>query len=391
MSTVSTRNHSSGDTFTLMNVEEELLLNKGNAHYQKMHGSLQAELETTVRDISDLESELDAGLQVKEDSQDEQPARAETTKQSSQLKAFARKNFTSVIDLARFQTKKLVGCIFLFFGVFLIPAVDTVMFFNQFKASFEDEFGALSTGGALLALLFSVQALGSLLAVKFFANTPKRRAALATLAFVGAILFTFGAALEQADLKVRQDAIYSANDLGFSWGDQSAVSENEPAIIPLPVSSYLLALSFVVMPLVGTLMISSGWSAFQCGFVGLAMTRAYRNNYRLLKAAIDKRNTLALRIKDIQARQDDIIKAPLQMKLAEIVRLERETKRAMRNARQGGLGHITGVQSPHDISVRYADIDAAERDVDRTLEKYGNGYCHSQFNNWRDRQGTATR
>jgi len=362
MSSVSTGNHSSGDTFTLMNVEEELLLNKGNAHYQKMHGSLQAELETTVRDISDLESELDAGLQVKEDSQDEQPARAETTKQSTQLKAFARKNFTSVIDLARFQTKKLVGCIFLFFGVFLIPAVDTVMFFNQFKASFEDEFGALSTGGAFLALLFSVQALGSLLAVKFFANTPKRRAALATLAFVGAILFTLGAALEQADLKVRQDAIYSANDLGFSWGDQSAVSENEPAIIPLPVSSYLLALSFVVMPLVGALMISSGWSAFQSGFVGLAMTRAYRNNYRLLKAAIDKRNTLALRIKDIQARQDDIIKAPLQIKLAEIVRLERETKRAMRNARQGGLGHITGVQSPHDISVRYADIDAAERD-----------------------------
>lgn len=306
-------------------------------------------------------------------------------------KQLARKYRKSLLDTITAKFAVCLGLILLGIGGVAIPAVDWSLFYDLYKSDFESDFGELTVANARLVAVFSAQALMTLLAVKFFANTPERRSKLAAAAFAGGMLFAVGAALERADNIIQENAEYSETDIGFSWGAPESTEETAttPAQEPYHISAYLLSLGFVVLPMIAALAISAGWSSFTGGKVQLTMARDFRKTYRKLGFATDRLSALEDQIESLVAQEDAQIRKPLDERITALVEARREDKNAMRTIRQKGMQDVLKPKAAHDPSQRYTDIDGIEADADAVIQKFGNGYCEDMFTRWSGRKPAA--
>lgn len=363
------------------------LLNRGKADHRKQVNGLRQQFDVVSSEVTRLTTQLlEAALR---NDTDKRRADADDLSPAEIESAIAKKHWQTLVNILTAQFALFAGFFLLSVGAVVIPVVDAAVFYNLFKSGFQDMFGSLSSTDKWLAVLSSLQAVATILAFKLYAQTQRRRSILAVVAFSLGILFAVGAALEHAEATIAANAVYSAADIGFAWGQPEESVSAAPASTHSTISAYLLSLGFLILPIVGALMLSAGWESFKSGATELKTERGFRVDFRERQQKMATQTALSYGLQGMVEDEQRIVQAPLNDKIASDLKKVRANKQVAQDSRQSGMSKAVPPRSPYDPSVRYTDIDKVEAEADAALEKFGNGYCEDMYTRWATRRTAA--
>lgn len=255
----------------------------------------------------------------------------------------------------------------------IMLGIEYSMFFEVFKSWFENGFGELNEGGQFRANLYSLQAVVVVLAVKLWAVSAKRIQLLTGVAFVAAIAFVIGAVLKHANTQFLREAAHSGG--GISWDTLPTDLTAATALFGAELTAPLLALGFLIVPIVSAVLIGWSWAQIKDALEGLAKARMFRRSYAADKKAQRARTKAGRELADHEAQQDIIVTAPLNELVNEYLDNARHKTR-----------HIDELRKRGGTTADLAEADAAAR---KTLDKLGNGFVKDAFAKWQaDQRGS---
>lgn len=330
-------------------------------------------------DVTFAEDELDAAL---EDENEQLGTISTYDNPTHKYKVYGQAYLKSLMESVSKFWLTLLAILMLAIGGLVIPAIDAAMFYNLFSADFENQFGELSNSQAWLVILFSLQALATFVAAKFFVTTPERRAKLAIVVFALGILFAVGASLEQAHDKMISHQLANSEAV-ISW-DNSAPSQTQSEISwSAYISSYLLSLGFIALPLLGALLLSLGWDTFITSRLGLKKAKHFRQIYKAWKQAVKKRNEAEVELILLIEYRETIIRKPLDNKISSIIRGQRGQVGAAHSVVQSRLYGLIGLPNPNDPINRIKNADGVAETANKQIAEYGGDYSDRMIDKWK--------
>lgn len=283
----------------------------------------------------------------------------------------------------------VAGSALLIGGGLIAPGVELSLFIGMFRSGFENTFGEISSTGLFLTGLVAMQAVFGIFAVKFCMGDGRRTALMSGIAFIIAILLMVGAVLERAHTLNAQKLAETSTDDGLTWSPLDQAAEAIPQTLSLDayLSSYLLSLGFILVPIVAALMFSAGWKAFSEGLTQRRAAQDYLSNHRKLRTAAKSMAASESGLRRHLESEQDIVVAPLNDLIAPVLRDAKTMQKTIDKARQSGLADFVLPTIPDDPRAKMTDLAKASTDVKAILDKYGNGFANDAYDKFNGRLG----
>ncbi|MEO0384165.1 MAG: hypothetical protein AAF234_11505 [Pseudomonadota bacterium] len=348
-------------------------LHSGQATYSERYAALSNAQEEASFHAEAASEELVALLDAPVDGQT--PEAQERNVNAALAKMYAWANLAP----GALSLQLMLGFLGLLIAGPIMLGIEFSMFFEAFKGLFQNEFGELTAAAQSRAIQFSLQAVIVVLAIKIWAVKAKRIEFLTIVAFLGAIGFVIGAMLKHANTLAASDATYAGG--GFSWDAlPSDVAIASTALFGTALTAPLLALGFLVVPIVSAVLVGWSWSQIKGALEGLAKARMFRRSYAADKKAQQASAKADRALANLETQEDDIVTAPLNELTNEHhanarhekSRIKKQRRRARTNGRAGN-----SESSMDDVA-----LTKAESAADETLKHLGNGFVKNQHAAW---------
>jgi len=380
--------HYSSQASGLTDHEAGSLLREEKQNYENKFAELESAYRNAQSDVAFYEDELDAAL---DEHSEVHPITTTQTYESPahKYKIYARTALKSVVVTIKGFWGTIVGILMIVLGAVVVPAIDAAMFYNLFAQDFENEFGEITSTQAWLVILFSLQALATFLAAKFFVTSTERRAKLAIVVFVLGILFAVGASLERANDRIAEHQ--ASNESVITWDAPVSGGEAQEIGISETISAYLLSLGFIALPLLGALLLSQGWETLIESRTGVKTAKRFRLAYKDWKQAVKKRDDLEAQLRVHAENRDAIIRAPLDGRINGVISGQRGYKTAADRLKRNQLHNVVDPLDPDDPTARIRNVDGMAQEADDLITRYGDNFADETIDKWRRDGGPSHR
>lgn len=371
--------HYSSQVSGLTDHEAGSLLREEKQKYEEKFAKLEASYRNAQTDVAFYEDELDAAL---DEHSEVHPVTTTQTYESPahKYKIYARTSLKSFVETIKGWWGTLVGILMIALGAVVVPAIDAAMFYNLFAQDFENEFGEITNTQAWLVILFSLQALATFLAAKFFVTTPQRREKLAVIVFALGILFAVGASLERANDRIAEHQ--TGAESVITWDAPANSSQNEEIGISHTISAYLLSLGFIALPLLGALLLSQGWETLIKARTAVKTAKRFRLAYKEWKQAVKTRDDLEAQLRVHAENREAIIRAPLDGRVNGVISGQRGYKVAADRLKRNQLHNVVDPLDHDDPTARIHNVDGMAQEADDMIERYGANFADAAIDKW---------
>lgn len=348
----------------------QILWKRGQAKFDARYGVLKAEYAEADAAYEDSRANCLAVIE------DPVPGNTTEARERGENKAIARKNVQ--MHFAEPLTNLLLvgATLALVVGGVVATGIELAMYFDIFRSMMANEFGEVSNADGAWALFLAFQPVLAMLAIKIWAVNTRRTEWVAAAAFVGAVGLAVGAVLKTADDYVREAG---TADGSLTWDTLPNQIGQGAELFGVEWSGPLLALGFLVVPLVSALLIGIGWTMLKSALKARAEARFFRSEYASMKEAAHMRTQIGLAIKQHDAAREEIISAPLNAVIQEkLDDAERRVAR-VRKHRQSGLEGKAPVRTDESDGLPVDDCEAVEQEAEATRSQLGNGFAKDAY------------
>ncbi|MFN3171246.1 MAG: hypothetical protein ACE37E_11195 [Hyphomicrobiales bacterium] len=350
------------------------LLGEGQSNFDAKTIELIAAHDDAIIEAELAEKQVDAQLDAPIE------GRTPEAQERNRDKARDKKNAEAQIAPIGFTSTRFAAFAALFAGIVGGMGVEWTMFFQTFGALFANEFGELNAAGRFKAALWALQAVGVVLIFKLWAIKAQRMDRLIGVAFVAAVCFIVGAIIKHANAQIERATLETG--ASFSWDALPGEALANVDLFGVNISAYLLALGFLVVPIVSAALVSWGWPQLTKAMEGLAAARRYRRTYTAYKNAQRAVFKTQRALEAHMSHQETVVTASLSALVAEHIENARYTQARVKKQRaaEGSKLPIAGGVSPS--SATSSKLDAEDAAARAALETLGNGYVKNAFTKW---------